>query len=92
MTLKGETTRAQRLLQEQPWVAQVDTIHKNGAVVQDGTHWQVSVNDPQIAERELFRLLARDESLVVLEYGRKSVELEEIFVQLVEGGPAWRQT
>ena len=83
--VKGQTSGAYELLQSQPWVAQVDALQKNGAAA-GVAHWQVSVSDDAVAERDLFRLLARDEALVVLEYGRKRLELEEIFMQLVEGG------
>jgi ABC-2 type transport system ATP-binding protein len=43
------------------------------------------VADETAAEEHLFRLLAQDEEVRVLEYGRKRYELEEIFMQLVEG-------
>jgi ABC-2 type transport system ATP-binding protein len=80
VTMKGDTAGTRDLLQQQPWVAQVDTAYENGA-----TQWQVSVSDEAVAERELFRLLAHNEAATVLEYGRKRYELEEIFMQLVEG-------
>ena len=79
--LKGDAQQMQRLVQQQPWVEQVDVVHQNGA-----TRWQVSVTDESIAEQQLFRLLAQDKAAVVTEYHRKTYELEEIFMKMVEGG------
>lgn len=83
--VRGETAAARARLQQLPWVTQVDALAKN-ADGDGAVRWQVRVSDDEAAEKELFRRLAAMESLVVLAYGRKSVELEEIFVQLVEGG------
>jgi ABC-2 type transport system ATP-binding protein len=79
--LKGDTDSTYQAVSKQPWVEQIDVLYQNGVA-----HWQVSVTDETTAERELFRLLAQNESAVVLEYSRKQYELEEIFMQLVEGG------
>lgn len=78
--LKGNVSEMQRQVARQPWVTAVDTITQNGV-----THWQIEVNDDDAAEAELFRLLAQDEQVMVVNYGRKTYELEEIFMQLVEG-------
>ena len=79
--LKGDVDGTYRSVMAQPWVAQIDVMHENGV-----THWQVGVSDEAAAERELFRLLAQNEAAVVTQYGRKTYELEEIFMQLVAGG------
>lgn len=80
VTLAGETQGLYGTISRQPWVEQMEVVYQNGV-----TQWQIDVNDETAAERQLFRLLAGDENVVVLEYGRKKYELEEIFMQLVEG-------
>lgn len=79
--LKGDVNATYHIVAQQPWVDQIDVVYENGV-----THWQIGVTDDITAERELFRLLAQNESVVVMQYGRKQYELEEIFMQLVEGG------
>jgi ABC-2 type transport system ATP-binding protein len=79
-TLKGNTQPLYATITSQPWVEQVELVYQNGV-----TQWQIEVADETAAEEHLFRLLAQDEEVRVLEYGRKRYELEEIFMQLVEG-------
>lgn len=81
VTLAGDSNGLHQAVSRQPWVEQVEVLSENGV-----THWQVDVNDETAAEEQLFRLLAQDEGVVVREYGRKKYELEEVFLQLVEGG------
>lgn len=78
--LKGaaEETRTQVL--SQPWVSGVVTGANNGKCT-----WQVSVSDPEAAEANLFRLLAEGPA-VVTEFRRKQYELEDVFMQVIEGG------
>lgn len=80
VTLAGSSNSLQRTVSQQSWVEQVEVVAQNGM-----TRWQIEVNDETAAEQQLFRLLAQDEGVVVREYGRKKFELEEIFMQLVEG-------
>ena len=54
---------------------------RNGA-----TAWTVSVSDEDAAEAQLLRLLLADEGLAVTEFGRRQHQLEDVFVQIVEGG------
>ena len=79
VTLKGDPQRAKELITKQPWVVSVQTLEKNGQ-----TKWLVSVRDEAIAEEELLRLIVRDQSISVCEFGMKKYELEEIFMKLVE--------
>ena len=50
------------------------------------TTWQVAVTDEQAAKEQLLRLVLADEGLTVTEFGRKRYELEEIFINIVQGG------
>ena len=80
LVVKGDGGRAQQHIANQPWVKSVSVAANNGL-----TTWHVSVNDDQIAEQQLLRVALSDESLVVTEFGRKKHDLEEVFINIVEG-------
>ena len=79
VTLKGDPQRAKELITKQSWVDSVQTLEKNGR-----TKWLISVRDEAMAEEELLRLILRDRSLSICEFGMKKYELEEVFMKLVE--------
>jgi ABC-2 type transport system ATP-binding protein len=79
INLKGVSDPALNLVQSQPWVSGIK-ISERG----DETTWQVSVSDPQAAEVNLLKLLVNT-SVVVTEFRRKKYELEDIFMQVIEG-------
>ncbi|MFX1578666.1 MAG: ABC transporter ATP-binding protein [Promethearchaeota archaeon] len=81
ITIRGNPHRARDLIATQPWVSSVQTMERNGK-----TKWLVSVKEEAIAEEELLRLILRDRSLSICEFGMKKYELEEIFLRLVEDG------
>jgi ABC-type uncharacterized transport system ATPase subunit len=78
--LKGDIDTAQRKIQSQPWVSGIKTDLQNGE-----STWQVSVTNAQAAETLLFKLLA-DSPVEVIDFRRKKYELEDIFMQVIEGG------
>jgi len=78
--LKGDADTAVNLVKSQPWVSGVKT-----GVHGDETTLQVSVSDPDAAENQLLKLLV-DSPAVVTEFRLKQYELEDIFMQVVEGG------
>jgi ABC-2 type transport system ATP-binding protein len=80
VVVKGNGERARERVTSQPWVKSVGVAPGNGL-----TAWNVSVNDEQVAESQLLRLVLSDENLVVTEFGRKKHDLEEIFLNIVEG-------
>jgi hypothetical protein len=47
--------------------------------------WTISVKDAGMAENNLFRLLAADPDVVVTDFHRKEYQLEEVFLNIVEG-------
>ena len=47
-------------------------------------NWQVSVTDEAAAEDQLLGLILIDHSLKVMNFGRKTFNLEEVFIDLVE--------
>jgi ABC-2 type transport system ATP-binding protein len=78
--LRGQVEAARKRILSQPWVSGITDGRHNG-----DSAWQVSVSDPQAAEAQLLRLLIND-SVVVTEFRRKQYELEDIFMQVIEGG------
>jgi ABC-2 type transport system ATP-binding protein len=81
LSVKGDTRRALARIQALPWVSGVDVATRNGFVT-----WQVGVTDEQAAETHLLRQVLADEALTVVEFGRKKYEMEEVFMNIVEGG------
>jgi ABC-2 type transport system ATP-binding protein len=81
LTLKGDTSRALSRTEALPWVSGIDVTARNGYET-----WQVAVSDKQVAEAYLLRHVLADESITVTEFNRKTYQLEEVFMKLVEGG------
>ncbi len=78
--LKGQVESALEHIQSQPWVSGIKSNQ-----TEDGSIWQVSVSDPAGAETHLLKLLVND-PVVVTEFRRKQYELEDVFMQVIEGG------
>jgi ABC-2 type transport system ATP-binding protein len=72
---------AQERVAAQPWVTGLSATADNGV-----TEWQVSVADAEAAETSLAPLALADGKLRLKAFGRKQHNLEEVFVNLVEGG------
>ncbi|MGD2047991.1 MAG: ABC transporter ATP-binding protein [Chloroflexota bacterium] len=81
LTVHGDGQSAQQALQGQPWIFSVST-HPNHA----DTTFQICVTDEVMAEAQLLRLVLADKGTAVTEFGRKKYNLEEIFMQMVDGG------
>jgi ABC-2 type transport system ATP-binding protein len=83
VTLKGGQDRAMAEAQArvvgQPWVKNLSMAATDGHV-----SWQINVTDEAAAEDLLLRLILDDHSLKVTNFGRKSYNLEEVFISLVE--------
>jgi ABC-2 type transport system ATP-binding protein len=80
VNLKGDTGSALKQVQSQPWISGIKTGEHGNE-----TTWQLSVTDPQAAEAQLLKLLVNS-AVVVTEFRRKRYELEDIFIQVIEGG------
>ncbi len=78
--LKGQTDLALKEVESMPWVSSVKTSLYN-----DESIWQVSVTDPQAAEDQLLKQLVNG-PVKVTEFRRKQYELEDVFMQVIEGG------
>jgi ABC-2 type transport system ATP-binding protein len=81
LTLKGDAGPAQARLAGQPWVQKIGAERTDGVVT-----WQVHVSDADAAEDELLRLVLEDRSLKVKAFGRKTYNLEEVFLNIIEEG------
>jgi ABC-2 type transport system ATP-binding protein len=83
VTLQGDaglTEHAHSRLASQPWVQKISTANKAGLVT-----WQVHVSDEDAAENQLLRVLLEECCLKVKAFGRKTYNLEEIFLNLIGG-------
>ena len=80
LVLKGQTGPALQRVTSQPWVKHVASEQVNGHV-----SWRVSVSDPDAAEDQLQRLILEARDIRILNFGRKTYKLEEVFLNLVEG-------
>ena len=79
--LKGETEKARLHVAGLPWVVVIQTRPVNNHV-----NWEVTVSDDAIAETQLLPQVQSGGEVTVLEYGRRKVDLEDIFLTLTEGG------
>jgi ABC-2 type transport system ATP-binding protein len=79
LTIRGDARPAQARIAGQPWVASVAAGPSNGT-----TTLQISVTDVQAAEALLTRLALADDTIMTA-FGRKQHNLEEIFIDLIEG-------
>ena len=79
--IQGDADRARAALLEQAWVDDV-AISK----MPDSATLRVTVSDAQVAEVQLQRVLLADDNLVIRHFAQDRADLEDLFVQLVEGG------
>jgi ABC-2 type transport system ATP-binding protein len=80
VTVKGNVEAAQQRVLRQPWVQQLDRVPDNDLV-----RWQVRVTDADAAEDELPRLILEDRHTRIVSFGRKTYNLEDVFLNLIEG-------
>jgi ABC-2 type transport system ATP-binding protein len=80
VTLKGNAENAYGRVQEQPWVSGIETSRSGDQII-----WQVSVTDAAVAENQLLSLILTSGGVTVSDFGRKELDLEEVFLNIVEG-------
>lgn len=80
LTVRGDGQSAQQALSGQPWVTAVSAQPNHSE-----TTLSIHVNDEASAEDQLLRLVLADRRTVVSAFGRKKYNLEEIFMQMVDG-------
>lgn len=82
LSVRGDGQSAQQALLAEPWVTAVARQPNHTE-----TTLQINVTDEAAAETQLLRLVLADEHTAVIAFGRKKYNLEEIFLQMVDGGP-----
>ena len=80
LTVKGNEQAVLRALRTHAWVSNVSTVAENGAIAMT-----VSVTDERAAESELLRSVLATDDVVVTSFGRRHLNLEDVFLQLVKG-------
>ena len=82
IVIKGRADSVYERVAAQSWVSAIKT---SAAPQNGGQHqWQVSVTDQEAAEAQLLQLLLGEESVTVVEFGRKQYNLEEVFMNIVD--------
>jgi ABC-2 type transport system ATP-binding protein len=79
ISLRGNTGQTAALVRSQPWVANLDIREENGLTV-----WEVTVTDTAAAEARLLQMVVSDPNIAVASFGRKTHNLEEVFLNLVD--------
>ena len=77
---RGEAGGMHEKISTQPWVSHVELGNKDGEI-----ELTVTVTDQQAAEAQLARLILSDERNSLSEFKRKTYDLEEVFMETVEG-------
>jgi ABC-2 type transport system ATP-binding protein len=80
MVIEGDAGPVQDRVRSQAWVADIAVATGDAE-----TTWQVAVTDEAAAKDQLLRLVMSDELIAVTHFGRKTYQLEEIFMNIVEG-------
>ena len=80
LVFEGDAGPVQERVRSQAWVADIEAVTGEGE-----TTWKVAVTDETAAKDQLLRLVLSDEQITVTHFGKKTYELEEIFMNIVEG-------
>ena len=79
ITIEGDYEEVRKVVINQSWVSTIEVLERNGH-----TKWLVTVTDEEVAEAELLRLLMSVDGIKVAEFGRNKVDLEDVFMRIVE--------
>ena len=86
LTVRGDGLTVREKLKGISWIKNINVEPGFPDVDNNRTSkLDVDVTNPNTAEDELLRLVMADSATVVTEFGRTSYQLEDIFVNLVEG-------
>jgi ABC-2 type transport system ATP-binding protein len=80
LVIEGDAEPAQERIRSQSWVADIAVVTGDTE-----TTWQVTVTDEAAAKAQLLRLVMSDKQITVTRFGQKTYQLEEIFMNIVEG-------
>jgi len=80
MMIKGDYEGARSIISRQDWVSSVNVVHGD-----ERTRLQIGVSDEEAAEEMLLKLAVAEGDAVVTEFSRNRYELEDVFMDIVEG-------
>jgi ABC-2 type transport system ATP-binding protein len=81
LSVVGATQQVLEQVRQQPWVKSLQVKAEND----DKASWTVAVTDTSMAEVQLLRLVLAEPQARVLDFRRRRYELEDVFMQIVEG-------
>ncbi len=81
IALRNDCASAKARILAQPWVNDVQVNQVNGLV-----DWRVFVSDAERAEMHLLREVLTEPAARVVEFGRETYELEDVFMKIVQSG------
>lgn len=79
--LVGRADAARRRVAGLSWIAGIEETLR-----EDQTEWHIAVTDDRAADEQLLRIILADDGVQVREFGRRRYQLEDVFLNLVEGG------
>jgi ABC-2 type transport system ATP-binding protein len=79
LTVKGDSVGVEARLRSQPWVIGLEEISRNGRV-----NWLIRVSDRDLAEAELVPLALAGGGVTICEFGSKTQNLEDVFLNVVK--------
>jgi len=77
----GVDEETRNRVRAQPWITSLIEQPTNSHVT-----WTINVSDEVIAESQLLRIILASPTATVAEFGRQKYDLEEVFLNIVEGG------
>ncbi len=81
LSLTSATEQVLEQVRRQPWVSSLQVNQGRD----EAATWTVAVSDAEMAEAQLLRLVLAEPQVRVLDFRRRRYELEEVFMQIVEG-------
>jgi ABC-2 type transport system ATP-binding protein len=79
LTIKGDSRGVETRLRRQSWVRSLEETSRNGRV-----SWLIRVSDRELAEAELVPLALAGGGVTICEFGCKTQNLEEVFLNIVK--------
>jgi ABC-2 type transport system ATP-binding protein len=80
LALRGDTENARLRMASLPWITSILSKPVN-----NHTSWEITVSDEAMAEAQLLQHVQSGGEVTILEFGRRKVDLEDIFLSLTEG-------
>jgi ABC-2 type transport system ATP-binding protein len=85
LTVRGDGSPVLAKLLSVPWVKKVEVDRSTPDSTNRTTKLEIHVTDSHAAEQELLRIAMQDPATIVIQFDRSTQNLEDIFVNLVEG-------